>query len=311
MGGSSTTTVQAPPPTDQEIELLQQEVKLAEQQLIQLEQFGVFQEAQFEATLPLIQQQADVQQQALELQQQQFEAMQPFIGQQAALQQQLLNLQREQFTAAQPLIQQQADVQAQQLAFQQQQLGLQQGILPLQSQLLQAQLEDQLARSAAGGTAEERAERARALQDLEFQQIQTQLAGAQQAQRLLPLQEQLATAQVEALQRAVEGATPEQLRQLEAMGQAQFAAGEVDISRFETQGLEALREELAPSLGLSSRDTPILDRGARIAAEATRQRGQLASNIRLAQLTAAKSAVGPGSDSRGRRRAATATLCTS
>lgn len=57
-------------------------------------------------------------------------------------------------------------------------------------------------------------------------------------------------------------------------------AGNIDISRFEQEGLETLREELAPQLGLRPGDTPILDRGARVSAEALRQRGQLSAGLR-------------------------------
>ena len=286
MGGSSTTTVTAPEPSSEELELLQQEILLAQQQLEQLEQFGLFQQEQFAATLPLIQQQADVQAKALELQQLQFEATQPLIGQQADLQRQLLELQQAQFAAQQPLVQQQAEVQREQLALQRQQLEQQGPLSALQAQLFEAQLQDQLARTTALGTPEEQAQRTGLLQDLELKQLQSQLAGTEQAQRLLPLQEQLATLQLEAIQRAAEGPSDVQLAQLEELSQAQIAAGDVDISRFEQRGLETLREELAPSLGLTSADTPILDRGARVVAEATRQRGQLAQNVRIAQLSA-------------------------
>ena len=83
-------------------------------------------------------------------------------------------------------------------------------------------------------------------------------------------------------------ATPEQEALIEEIRSTQLATGESDISRFRDQNLESLREELAPSLGLRSTDTPILDRGARVAEEATRQQGQLerglattAANARL------------------------------
>lgn len=59
-----------------------------------------------------------------------------------------------------------------------------------------------------------------------------------------------------------------------------LAAGSTDIERFRTENLGALREELAPQLGLRPGDTPILDRGARIGAEALRQQGALSSSLR-------------------------------
>lgn len=286
MGGSSTTTIAAPEPSAEELALLQQEVALATQQLAQLEQFGAFQEQAFAANLPLLQQQATTQALALELQKEQFEATRPLIGQQADLQQQLLALQERQFAAQEPLVQRQADVQAAQFALQQQQFEQQAPLSALQAQLFQSQLEDQLARSAALGTPQEQAQRQALLQDLELQQLQTTMSGAEQAQRLLPLQEELANLQIEAMRRVGEGPSAEQLAHLEELGQAQIAAGDIDITRFERQGMEALREELAPSLGLSGRDTPILDRASRVAAEATRQRGQLMQNVRVAQLGA-------------------------
>ena len=81
-------------------------------------------------------------------------------------------------------------------------------------------------------------------------------------------------------------ASPEQLRLIEEAGGAALEAGGVDIERFRTESLDALRNELAPSLGLRPSDTPILDRGGRVAAEATRQGGQLSSRIRQAQASA-------------------------
>ena len=75
-------------------------------------------------------------------------------------------------------------------------------------------------------------------------------------------------------------ATPEQIRLIEEATGAALARGESDIGRFRDLSLEALREELAPQLGLRSTDTPILDRGSRVAEEAVRQQGQLALGLR-------------------------------
>ena len=72
-------------------------------------------------------------------------------------------------------------------------------------------------------------------------------------------------------------------REIELINEAvqrALEAGETDIARFQSQATEQLREELAPQLGLRPGDTPILDRGSRIASEATRQQGQLVSNLR-------------------------------
>lgn len=76
-------------------------------------------------------------------------------------------------------------------------------------------------------------------------------------------------------------ATPEQESLINEAVQKALEAGESDISRFQSQATEQLREELAPSLGLRPGDTPILDRGSRIAAESARQQGQLVSKLGL------------------------------
>ena len=101
---------------------------------------------------------------------------------------------------------------------------------------------------------------------------------AQRQQQLEPLQDELLTRAVEDLRRGGR-ATPEQERLIDDAGRAALEQGQVDIERFRTESLDALRNELAPALGLRPGDTPVLDRGARVAAEATRQGGQLASRI--------------------------------
>ena len=93
-------------------------------------------------------------------------------------------------------------------------------------------------------------------------------------QRQLEVQGQLLDASLKHIEQGTR-ATPEQEALIEEIRSTQLATGESDISRFRDQSLESLREELAPSLGLRSTDTPILDRGARVAEEATRQQGQL------------------------------------
>jgi hypothetical protein len=70
--------------------------------------------------------------------------------------------------------------------------------------------------------------------------------------------------------------TEQQLAAIEDARRAQVASGEFDIERGETEAYRALREELAPRLGLRPTDTPIRQRGGFISAEALRQRGQLA-----------------------------------
>lgn len=75
-------------------------------------------------------------------------------------------------------------------------------------------------------------------------------------------------------------ATPKETELINQAVEQALASGETDIERFRSQNLESLREELAPQLGLRPGDTPILDRGGRVAAEATRQQGQLVSGLR-------------------------------
>ena len=120
-----------------------------------------------------------------------------------------------------------------------------------------------------------------------FLELQAQEAEAALAERerLAPIQEELLNLALEDLRRGG-AATPEQIELIEEAGSAALARGETDIERFRTESLEALREELAPGLGLRPSDTPILDRGARVSAEATRQGGQLSQGIRGAEATA-------------------------
>lgn len=73
--------------------------------------------------------------------------------------------------------------------------------------------------------------------------------------------------------------TPDEQALINAQQEAQFAAGSGLIQRGATQSLEGLRDVLAPSLGLRSTDTPILDRGGLVAREAVFQQGQLASGL--------------------------------
>ena len=99
---------------------------------------------------------------------------------------------------------------------------------------------------------------------------------------LFPIQEELLQLALEDIRRGG-AATPEQIELIQQAGDAALERGGFDIERFRTESLDALREKLAPSLGLRPSDTPILDRGALVAAEATRQGGQLAAGIRGAE----------------------------
>ena len=108
---------------------------------------------------------------------------------------------------------------------------------------------------------------------------------AERALALEPVQDELLQLQLEQIRRGG-AASPEQIEAInEATGEA-LSQGESDILRFTGLAQEQLREELAGSLGLRPGDTPILDRGARIATEGVRQQGQLASGLREANATA-------------------------
>ncbi len=119
---------------------------------------------------------------------------------------------------------------------------------------------------------------------LEQQTADAQLA-RERSEQLFPIQEELLQLALDDIRRGG-AATPEQIELIQQAGDATLERAGVDIERFRTEGLTALREELAPSLGLRPGDTPILDRGARVAAEATRQGGQLAAGVRGAEATA-------------------------
>jgi hypothetical protein len=97
----------------------------------------------------------------------------------------------------------------------------------------------------------------------------------QGAQQSIGAQRGLLEAELQRIQRGPGVATPEQLTAIEEARAAQVAAGEIDIERARTENIRVLREELAPRLGLRPGDTPILDRGGLIAAEALRQQGVL------------------------------------
>lgn len=119
---------------------------------------------------------------------------------------------------------------------------------------------------------------------LEQQTADADLA-RERSEKLFPIQEELLQLALDDIRRGG-AATPEQIELIQQAGDATLERAGVDIERFRTEGLTALREELAPSLGLRPGDTPILDRGARVAAEATRQGGQLAAGVRGAEATA-------------------------
>ncbi|KKM03949.1 hypothetical protein LCGC14_1769290 [marine sediment metagenome] len=120
------------------------------------------------------------------------------------------------------------------------------------------------------------------LQELQAAEAERALA---EAERTGPIREELLNLALEDIRRGG-AATPEEIRLIEEAGAAGLAGGEINIERFETEALGKLREELAPSLGLRPSDTPILDRGGVVAAEALRQKGTLSAAIQQSGATA-------------------------
>ena len=59
-----------------------------------------------------------------------------------------------------------------------------------------------------------------------------------------------------------------------------LASGKSDIDTAFQESLDILKQNLAPSLGLRPGDTPIIDRGGKLALEATRQKSQLSRGLR-------------------------------
>ena len=75
-------------------------------------------------------------------------------------------------------------------------------------------------------------------------------------------------------------ATPEQIANINAAAQAEMESGLSDINRSALSQMQMVGTELAPRLGLHRSDTPILDRGNRIGAEAVNAAGRLSSDVR-------------------------------
>ena len=121
----------------------------------------------------------------------------------------------------------------------------------------------------------------------ELAPLQLELA-RQQIERSLefaPIEKELLQAEIDRIRQGGR-ATPEQLALIKEQADRAIAAGETDIERFRTESLRGIKEQLAPSLGLRPTDSPILDRGGLIAAEAQRQQGQLVQGVRGAEAAA-------------------------
>lgn len=123
------------------------------------------------------------------------------------------------------------------------------------------------------------------IEELAPQRLAVEKQQLESAQKLGPIYDELVQIQLDNIKRG-NAATPEQKDLIKQVADSQIAQGTTDIERFQTENLGKLRDELAGSLGLRPTDTPILDRGAKIAAEAQRQQGQLVQGARGAQAQA-------------------------
>ncbi len=156
------------------------------------------------------------------------------------------------------------------------------GQTPQQTQLVQQQIElAEFNLTELQRQREQQEEFATELKPLFAAQAAEAERALARAEKLDPIQEELLTLALDDLRRGGK-ATPEQIELIDQATQSGIERGLIDVERFETMGLESLREELAPSLGLRPSDTPILDRGGRLAAEALRQRGGLTESFNLA-----------------------------
>jgi len=149
-------------------------------------------------------------------------------------------------------------------------LGLNVGSAALQRAAVEGRLLGQTAASTAGGLP---------LSQEAFNQQFRDALGIDElvnTQNALRAQSQLLFDELGRIQAGPGVPTEQQLAAIEDARRAQVASGEFDIERGETEAYRALREELAPRLGLRPTDSPVIDRGGLISAEALRQRGQLA-----------------------------------
>lgn len=74
-------------------------------------------------------------------------------------------------------------------------------------------------------------------------------------------------------------ATPQQISLIQQATQGAYNAGAANINQQTTQGLQQLRNELAPARGLRPNDTPIVDRGAQIVSQGNAALSSLNSQL--------------------------------
>lgn len=114
--------------------------------------------------------------------------------------------------------------------------------------------------------------------DLQLQQLNY-------ASDTLPIQKELLQAQLDQI-KSGGAATPEQQALIDKYTQAALSSGTTDINRFVDTTAQKIRNELTPARGLRPTDTPITNIGDLTSAEATRQYGQLESNLQAANAAA-------------------------
>lgn len=245
-GGSKNTTISVPKASASENALVDAQIALAKQQLDLLSKAATFQQSQWDAIAPLIQKTADAQAKYLEVGTRQAE------------------LYAKQTELAEP-------------------------IMALQAELLKSVLEEQKAATAARGTPEQQAARAQLVADLDTSRLQFEQEQIAQARRIAPLQEQAMQLQIEAGKRALDpslGISEQDKARIDELTQAQLTAGGLDIDAELQDSLKMVRDELAPTRGLSTTDTPIREVADRLAAEALRAKGKLEANLRVGNVQA-------------------------
>lgn len=100
----------------------------------------------------------------------------------------------------------------------------------------------------------------------------------------IPIQRELQQKQLEAIRRNG-AASPEELELIKQATEAGISTGWSDIDRASREGMESLKD-FASASGFRTSDSPILDRGQKLQAEALRGKTDLATSLRGAEATA-------------------------
>lgn len=119
-------------------------------------------------------------------------------------------------------------------------------------------------------------------QALKAKQNQLTTAQMDSALRNMPIQDELLQRQLDEIRRGG-AATDEQKALIKSVADRALESGQTDINRFLDQGIDKIRNQMAPARGFRPDDAPMIDAAQRVLEEATRQQGQLTSNIRGAQ----------------------------